>query len=145
MPWPLPSICAQSPARQRDAPLRNRFSPDDLQSLHRQPTVSWLAVSEARRKGQPDTRHGMPCEALQTAASVRRGPQFTICAANPRAAITPSTPDPQQHRKTMKIRPKYITFDCYGTLTRMRMGDMAREMFADRIPADRMEQFLADF
>ena len=43
------------------------------------------------------------------------------------------------------FRPKYITFDCYGTLTRMRMGDMAREMFADRIPADRMEQFLADF
>ena len=45
----------------------------------------------------------------------------------------------------MSIRPKYITFDCYGTLTRMRMGDMARKMFADRIPADRMEQFLADF
>ena len=35
----------------------------------------------------------------------------------------------------MSIRPKYISFDCYGTLTRMRMGDMAREMFADRIPA----------
>ena len=37
----------------------------------------------------------------------------------------------------MTIKPKYITFDCYGTLTRMRMGDMARKMFADRIPADR--------
>jgi 2-haloacid dehalogenase len=45
----------------------------------------------------------------------------------------------------MTFRPKYITFDCYGTLTRMRMGDMARKMFADRIPADRMEQFIADF
>jgi 2-haloacid dehalogenase len=45
----------------------------------------------------------------------------------------------------MKIRPKYITFDCYGTLTRFRMGDMARRMFADRIPAERMEQFVADF
>lgn len=45
----------------------------------------------------------------------------------------------------MAIRPKYITFDCYGTLTRFRMGDMAREMFADRIPADKMEQFIADF
>ena len=45
----------------------------------------------------------------------------------------------------MKIRPKYITFDCYGTLTRFRMGDMARKMFADRIPAERMEQFVADF
>ena len=45
----------------------------------------------------------------------------------------------------MTFRPKYITFDCYGTLTRFRMGDMAREMFADRIPAERMEQFIADF
>ncbi|HET9643127.1 MAG TPA: haloacid dehalogenase type II [Burkholderiaceae bacterium] len=43
------------------------------------------------------------------------------------------------------FRPKYITFDCYGTLTRFRMGDMARTMFAERIPADRIEQFVADF
>jgi 2-haloacid dehalogenase len=43
------------------------------------------------------------------------------------------------------FRPKYITFDCYGTLTRFRMGDVARKMFADRIPAERMEQFIADF
>ena len=45
----------------------------------------------------------------------------------------------------MSIRPKYITFDCYGTLTRFRMGEMARKMFADRVPAERMEQFIADF
>ncbi len=45
----------------------------------------------------------------------------------------------------MAFRPKYITFDCYGTLTRFRMGEMAQTMFADRIPADRMEQFIADF
>ena len=45
----------------------------------------------------------------------------------------------------MNFRPKYITFDCYGTLTRFRMSELAREMFADRIPAERMEQFLADF
>ena len=37
----------------------------------------------------------------------------------------------------MTFRPKYISFDCYGTLIRMRMTDMAREMFADRIPSDR--------
>ena len=36
----------------------------------------------------------------------------------------------------MSIRPKYITFDCYGTLTRFRMGDMTREIFADRVPAE---------
>ncbi len=43
-----------------------------------------------------------------------------------------------------RFRPKYITFDCYGTLTRFRMGDMAREIFADRIDAERMEQFVRD-
>lgn len=43
------------------------------------------------------------------------------------------------------FRPKYITFDCYGTLTRFRMADMARELFPDRIPAHSMEQFVKDF
>ena len=45
----------------------------------------------------------------------------------------------------MIFRPKYITFDCYGTLTRFRMSEMARAMFADRIPAEQMSQFVADF
>ena len=45
----------------------------------------------------------------------------------------------------MSFRPKYITFDCYGTLTRFRMGDMTREIFADRIAPERMNQFVADF
>jgi 2-haloacid dehalogenase len=43
------------------------------------------------------------------------------------------------------FRPKYITFDCYGTLIRFRMGDMARELFADRIAPKDMEQFVRDF
>lgn len=43
------------------------------------------------------------------------------------------------------FRPKYISFDCYGTLTRFRMGDMARTLCADRIQADRMAAFTADF
>ena len=77
-----------------------------------------------------------------------RMPAFTIKERRPRAAMTASRNQFQPTdtaRQTMTFRPKYITFDCYGTLTRMRMGDMAREMFADHIPADRMEQFLADF
>ena len=45
----------------------------------------------------------------------------------------------------MAIRPKYISFDCYGTLTRFRMGEMAREIWADRIAAAQMEAFIADF
>lgn len=43
------------------------------------------------------------------------------------------------------FRPKFITFDCYGTLIRFRISDMAREFFPDRVPADRMEQFVMDF
>lgn len=45
----------------------------------------------------------------------------------------------------MPLRPKYITFDCYGTLTRFHMSDMARVMFADRIAPDRMDAFCKDF
>lgn len=43
------------------------------------------------------------------------------------------------------FRPKYITFDCYGTLIRFRMADMARELFASHVPADRMDEFVKDF
>ncbi|BBK41522.1 hydrolase [Allostella vacuolata] len=43
------------------------------------------------------------------------------------------------------LRPKYITFDCYGTLTRFRMPEMSRELFGDRIPADQMDRFIRDF
>ncbi len=43
------------------------------------------------------------------------------------------------------FRPKFITFDCYGTLTKFRMGDLARELFADRVAADRMDDFVRDF
>lgn len=41
--------------------------------------------------------------------------------------------------------PKYISFDCYGTLIRFRMADMAREMFPDRIAPEKMEAFVKDF
>lgn len=43
------------------------------------------------------------------------------------------------------LRPKYITFDCYGTLTRFRMPEMSRELFGDRVADDRMEDFIRDF
>lgn len=41
--------------------------------------------------------------------------------------------------------PKYITFDCYGTLTHFRMAEMAHELFADRVSGEGMEQFVKDF
>lgn len=43
------------------------------------------------------------------------------------------------------FRPKYITFDCYGTLIRFRMSEMAREIFPDRIAPENMEAFCKDF
>ncbi len=43
------------------------------------------------------------------------------------------------------FKPKFVTFDCYGTLTRFQMIEMTRAIFADRIPADRMDDFIRDF
>ena len=44
-----------------------------------------------------------------------------------------------------QFRPKFITLDCYGSLTWFQMTRIAREMYKDRVPADRMEQFTQDF
>jgi len=43
------------------------------------------------------------------------------------------------------FRPRYISFDCYGTLTRFRMSEMARDFMADRIAAENMTAFCKDF
>jgi 2-haloacid dehalogenase len=42
---------------------------------------------------------------------------------------------------TTIFRPKYITFDCYGTLTRFRMSEMARGFYAGQVPEERMDAF----
>ena len=44
-----------------------------------------------------------------------------------------------------KFRPKYVTFDLYGTLIKFQMSDMGRKVFADRIPKEHMDQFIRDF
>lgn len=44
-----------------------------------------------------------------------------------------------------KFRHKYITFDCYGTLTNFQMASMTREIFKARIPAEQMDAFVKDF
>ena len=99
------------------------------------------------RTFRPAALHGMPSPRRETAASSRASPSIRDNARlHARDAMTPLSQAPLNHSDpTMNFRPKYITFDCYGTLTRFRMGDVAREMFADRIPAERMEQFIADF
>ncbi len=43
------------------------------------------------------------------------------------------------------LNPKYITFDCYGTLTRFRMGELAQKFWGDKISPDRMPALVADF
>jgi 2-haloacid dehalogenase len=43
------------------------------------------------------------------------------------------------------IKPKYVTFDLYGTLIKFGMSDMTRKVFADRVDKSKMEQFVADF
>lgn len=43
------------------------------------------------------------------------------------------------------FQPKYITFDCYGTLTAFGMSSRTRELLADRLPEAKVEEFLDDF
>jgi 2-haloacid dehalogenase len=45
----------------------------------------------------------------------------------------------------MSFRPKFISFDCYGTLIDFEMGPAAQRLFKDRVPADRMPAFLDSF
>lgn len=40
---------------------------------------------------------------------------------------------------------RYVSFDCYGTLTNFRVGELTRTLIADRVPADRIPAFLEDF
>lgn len=45
----------------------------------------------------------------------------------------------------MTFKPKFISFDCYGTLINFAMGPTAQTLFADRVPVDRMPAFLESF
>ena len=45
----------------------------------------------------------------------------------------------------MTYQPKFISFDCYGTLINFEMGPTARAIFTDRVPSDRMPAFLDSF
>ncbi|MBI1774123.1 MAG: haloacid dehalogenase type II [Proteobacteria bacterium] len=42
-------------------------------------------------------------------------------------------------------RPKFITFDCYGTLIKFGASAITRELFAGRISGDAMDDFVADY
>ena len=45
----------------------------------------------------------------------------------------------------IEFEPKYITFDCYGTLTRFRMADMTRELYGDELSTDDLEKLVSFF
>jgi 2-haloacid dehalogenase len=43
------------------------------------------------------------------------------------------------------FKPKYITFDCYGTLTNFQMNEAVRPLIEGVIPPERTNEFLRDF
>ncbi len=43
------------------------------------------------------------------------------------------------------FRPKYITFDCYGTLTNFQMAEAARDLYGSRLDDSSMQQFITNF
>jgi 2-haloacid dehalogenase len=43
------------------------------------------------------------------------------------------------------FRPKYITFDCYGTLIFFQMAEAARDVFGNRLTEPQMQQFIGNF
>ena len=45
----------------------------------------------------------------------------------------------------MIFKPKYISFDCYGTMINFEMGPTAKGLFEDRVAGDRMPAFLDSF
>lgn len=43
------------------------------------------------------------------------------------------------------FRPKYITFDCYGTLTNFQMAEKATEVYGPRLEKEVLAQFVKNF
>ncbi|MGF6970121.1 2-haloacid dehalogenase [Paraburkholderia sp. WC7.3g] len=43
------------------------------------------------------------------------------------------------------FEPKYITFDCYGTLTNFQMGLTARQLYGDKLDKAKMDEFVEFF
>jgi len=43
------------------------------------------------------------------------------------------------------FKPKYITFDIYGTLIYFQIGNATRTLYADRVPSNQMDAFVSVF
>jgi 2-haloacid dehalogenase len=44
-----------------------------------------------------------------------------------------------------QFRPKYITFDCYGTLTNFQMAEAARDLYGDQLDEVLRQRFISNF
>ncbi len=44
-----------------------------------------------------------------------------------------------------QFRPKYVSFDCYGTLINYQITPITRELLADKVPAESWDRFVAEF
>jgi 2-haloacid dehalogenase len=43
------------------------------------------------------------------------------------------------------FRPKYVSFDCYGTLINYQITPITRELVGDQVPAEKWDRFVAEF
>ena len=43
------------------------------------------------------------------------------------------------------FRPRYVTFDCHGTLIHYQMAEAARTLYGERLDEPRMRKFIHDF
>ncbi|MGW0372629.1 haloacid dehalogenase type II, partial [Streptomyces coeruleorubidus] len=46
---------------------------------------------------------------------------------------------------SLQFRPKYVSFDCYGTLIEYPITPITRELVGDQIPAEQWDQFVREF
>src|SRR6478672_8600656 len=44
-----------------------------------------------------------------------------------------------------RFRPKYVTFDCYGTLINFQMAEAASDLFGHLLDRPRMDEFIKNF
>ena len=44
-----------------------------------------------------------------------------------------------------RFRPKYVTFDCYGTLINFQMAEAAQDLYAHRLDAPGIDEFVRNF
>ena len=46
---------------------------------------------------------------------------------------------------SLQFRPKYVSFDCYGTLIEYPITPITYELVGDQIPAEQWDQFVREF